>query len=293
MKKLFLLIIFFAGIGNCYSQSGNKPISLKFDLPKGSGYDYNMTTDMTTKVNAGGQDVNVDNTMGIGYHFSVLGDSAGWKRISSTISKIVININTGGMNMDYDSDKPLDTADVMNATLAKTLGNIKGAQFVFTMNGRGEVGSVTGINEMLQRMSAEDDNAMGSGIGNPFNEENFKQSMQATFGSYPDKPVKPGDSWTKTITTTNAGMLMKMESVYNLESYSGNIADVNVSSKISSTDTTQGFNGTMTGLMKYDIPTGMPVDGDLIMALNMNVNTGDQAMPINMDIKMKVTGKRS
>ncbi len=295
MKKLFLLIIVFAAVsvGNCYSQSGNKAITLKFNLPKGSGYDYNMTMNIGTKVNAGGQDVNVDNTMGFGYHFNVLGDSAGWKKMSATISKIVMNINTGGMNINYDSDKPLDTADVMSATFAKTLGNMKGAEFVFTMNGSGEVGSVTGINEMLQRMSSGDDNSMGSGMGNPFNEENFKQNMQAAFGSYPDKPVKPGDSWTKTFTTTNAGMLMNMESVYTLESYSGSIANVNVNSKISSSDTTLGFNGTMTGLMQYDIPTGMPVDGDLIMTLKMDVNTGGQALPVNMDIKMKITGKKS
>ena len=280
-------------VDNCYSQSGNKPINLKFNLSKGSGYDYNMTLDMTTKVNAGGQDVNVDNTMGIGYHFNVLGDSAGWKRISSRISKIVMNINTGGMNINYDSDKPLDTADVMSATFAKTLGNMKGSEFVFIMNGKGEVGSVTGMNEMWQRMSSGEDNSMSNGMGNPFNEENFKQNMQAAFGSYPDKPVKPGDSWTKTTTTTNAGILMNMESVYTLDSHSGNIANVNVNSKISSTDTTLNFNGTMTGLMKYDIPTGMPVDGDLIMALSMDVNAGGQALPMNMDIKMKITGKKS
>jgi hypothetical protein len=295
MKKLFLLIIVFAAIGvdNCYSQPGSKAINLKFNMPKGSGYDYNMTTNIGTKVNAGGQDVNVDNTMGFGYHFDVLDDSAGWKKMSATISKIVMNINTGGMNMNYDSDKPMDTADVMSATFAKTLGNMKGAQFGFTMNGKGEIGSVTGINEIVQHMSSGDDNSMGSEMGNPFNEENFKQNMQAAFGSYPDKPVKPGDSWKKTTTTTNAGILMNMESVYTLESYSGNIANVSVNSKISSSDATLGFNGTMKGLMQYDTPTGMPVDGDLIMTLNMNVNTGGQALPINMDIKMKITGKKS
>jgi Family of unknown function (DUF6263) len=294
MKKFFLLILIFTSVAayNCYSQAGKgKAINLKFNLPKGAGYDYNMNMDMAVKGEAGGQPVNVTNTMNIGYHFKAIDDSAGWKKLTSTVTRIALKVNAGGTNINFDTDQPVDTSDVISSSIAKALGALKGGEFGFTMNEKGDIGSVTGLDEMLQRMSTGDDqNSMGSA----FNEESFKQNMQSAFGSYPDKPVKPGDSWSKTTTSINAGMPMNIESVYKLESVSGNIATVNVNSKISTSDTTSGnTTGTMTGLMKYDIPTGLPIDGDLTMVLDMNINAAGQTVPMNMNIKMKMTGKKS
>jgi hypothetical protein len=33
-----------------------------------------------------------------------------------------MNINTGGMNINYDSDKPTDSTDMISSTLGKVLG---------------------------------------------------------------------------------------------------------------------------------------------------------------------------
>jgi hypothetical protein len=44
--------------------------------------------------------------------------------------------------------------------------------------------------------------------------------------------------------------------------------------------------------MQFDVSTGLPTDGDLAMNMNMTVNTGGQLVPMNTDIKMKITGKK-
>ena len=210
-----------------------------------------------------------------------------------------MNINAGSVNVDYDSDKPSDTANEANNTMGKVLGAMKGGEFAFTMNEKGEVGQVSGISEMMQRIlssvNVPNADAIIAGMSSSFSEENFKQNIQQSFAVYPDKPVKPGDSWTSSMTMNNGGMAMKMDNNYTLESVNGDMANVKVDSKISSPDSSANNNmtitGTMKGTMQYDIPTGVPVNGDLDMNMDMQMNSGGQSVPMNTDIKMKITGK--
>ena len=294
MKKIFLAIIIFSLFSIEKSSAQDNPITLKFNLPKGSSYDYNMDINMNMKGEAGGQAVSVENKMGMGYHFTTLDDSAGWKKISTTVSGIAMHINTGGVNIDYDSDQPVDTSNVVNSTMGKVLGAMKGAQFTFIMNDQGKIGYVSGIKEMADKMvaAAPGNGGMASGMSNAFNEDNFKQNIQQAFGAYPDKPVKPGDTWTNTMNTNNNGVALKIDNTYTLESVSGNNANVKVNAQISSANSNMPITGTMAGTMQYDIPSGVVVDGALEMSMNMSMG-GDQSTPMVMNIKTKITGKKS
>src|SRR6516225_4396023 len=99
VKKIHTALTIFLLLTTATSFGQNKAIDLKFNLPRGSGFDYNTHMDITTKGNVGGQDINVNNTMVIGYRFNVTGDSAGWNKMTSTISKIAMTISSNGMNM--------------------------------------------------------------------------------------------------------------------------------------------------------------------------------------------------
>ena len=271
MKKFFSAFILSACFifFGCNNKPGNgDAITLKFNLPTGSSYDYNVDMDMAMNGNVNGQPINMKNKMAMGYRFAAIGDSAGWKKLTASINRIAMHINSNGVNIDFDSDKPTDTSDVVSGTMGKVLGALKGGQFGFTMNEQGKIGSVTGINDMMQRIMSsiniQGAGAMAAGMNNTFNEDNFKQNIQQSFGMYPDKPVKPGDTWTNTMNINNQGIQMKMDNTYTLESVNGNTANVKADSKISSPGAnSMGITGTMTGTMKFDIPTGLPVDGDL------------------------------
>lgn len=286
-------------LSGCNNKPGNNgdAITLKFNLPTGSIYDYNVDMNMQMKSDVNGQSMNMNNKMSMGYLFSATGDSAGWKKLTASINRIAMHITGNGANIDYDSDKPSDTSDVVSGMMGKVLGAIKGGKFGFTMNEKGEVGSVTGIQDMMQRalssVNVPGAEAMASGMGNTFNEDNFKQNIQQSFGMYPDKPVKPGDTWTKTMNMNNQGIIMKMDNNYTLESVSGNMASVKVDSKISSPgNAAMNIGGTITGTMKFDIPTGLPTDGDLDMNMNIAATNNAQSAPMNMNMQMKVTGKK-
>lgn len=300
MKKFLsaFIISAFAILSACNNKPGNgEAITLKFNLPTGSSYNYNVDMNMQMKGNVSGQPINMNNKMAMGYRFSAVGDSAGWKKLNASIDKISMHVNGNGVTINYDSEQTPDTTtDVVSGTVGKVLGALKGGQFSFTMNDKGQVGSVTGIRDMMQRImsSINIPGAMAQGMGSTFTDESFKQNIQQSFGMYPDKPVKPGDTWTNNTEMNNQGMMMRLDNNYTLQSVNGNTANVKVDSKISSENTGSGMNvnGTMTGTMQFDVPTGLPVNGDLDMNMNMGDSTSQPA-PLNMDIKLKMTGKKS
>lgn len=298
MKKFLLAFIIpaFTILSACNNKPGNGgAITLKFNLPVGSSYNYNIEVSIQMNGNINGQALNMNNKMAMGYGFTAAGDSAGWKKLNATIENISMHISGNGVNINYDSNQPADTSDVVSATVGKVLGALKGGQFQFTMNDSGQVGSVSGIQDMMQRIMSSINvpgaSAMVSGIGSTFNDENFKQNIQQSFGMYPNKPVKPGDTWQNTTEMNNQGMILKLDNTYTLQSVDGNNANVKVDSKISSQGA-MSINGTMSGTMKFDVPTGLPLDGNLDMNMNMG-EANSQSAPLKMDMKTKITGKKA
>ena len=297
---IFTCFILLLGCGNNPTSGGNA-ITLKFNLTKGSKYNYNIQMNMHVSESVMGNNVNVENKMGMGYTFEVINDSAGWKTLTSTISRISMDVNAGAQSIKFDTDSA--TTDTAGAAgmMSKIFGAMKGGQFSFTMNDKGRVGEVSGMKEMMQRMmgSINVPNAemIMQSIGKSFDEANFKQNIEQSFGTYPDKPVKPGDTWTRTQTIISNGLPIKSENTYTLNSVTGDNANVKVSSKLSagadsSAAGIKGMDGTTTGEMSYNIPLGVPTSGKLNMKLNMKVSAQGQEIPVNMDMKMIITGKK-
>ena len=144
MKKFIYTCILPACLifSNCNnkSQSGDA-ITLKFNLPVNSSYNYNIDMDMTMTGNVNGQSVNMKNKMAMGYGFAAIKDSSGWKKITATISRIAMHLNSNGVNINVDSDLMPDSSDVVSGTMGKVFGALKGGQFQFTMNEQGKIGS--------------------------------------------------------------------------------------------------------------------------------------------------------
>src|ERR1041385_3183384 len=103
MKKIFFALASAAFViaFSCNSAK-NETITLKFNLPKGSSYDYNMDMDLNMSGTAGGQQMSMKNNMQMGYRFGVTDDSAGWKKISATFSRIAMDMDAGGMTINFD-----------------------------------------------------------------------------------------------------------------------------------------------------------------------------------------------
>ncbi|HLK30946.1 MAG TPA: DUF6263 family protein [Puia sp.] len=298
-----IAFISFALLIACGASSPNNgnTIILKFNLKKGQKFDYYLNMDMNMIESVMGQTMNIDNKFGIGYIFEAEKDSNEWKTITSTINRINMDINAGGKSMKFDTDNPVSDTAGPGGMMSKIFGAMKGGQFTFTMDEKGHVGNVYGMKEMMERMisnlNVPNAEAIMQGMGKSFDESSFKQNIEQSFAIYPDKPIKPGDTWVRTMNIASNGLPVKYENTYTLNSVTGNTANIKVSSKLSSgadssASGAKDVNGTMTGDMNYDIPTGIPLNGKLNMKMNMKVAAQGQEIPVNMVMIMTTTGKK-
>jgi hypothetical protein len=304
MKKLLLALTLFAAIvhfASCNSASSGDTVELKFKLPKGNKYEYAMSMEMKMNQEMMGKEVDMKNNMGFTYLFEVTNDSANWKTVSSTITKINMDMNANGKSMHFDTDMPaIDSGPA--AIMGKVFGAMKGSQFLFTVNDKGDIGEVMGVKEMQDKMIASMPNDEGEGaaegLSKAFDEESLKQNMQQAFSTYPGKPVKIGDSWTKTTTQKIQGMTIKSDNTYTLEAVNGNDATVKVSSKLNLDNSGQvnpaqmTMTGTTEGKTHYDLATGMTTDSDIDMKMDMKIKANNTEIPMSMNMKMKIKGKK-
>jgi len=297
MKKYRLinvLLVLLVYATSCNTNS-SKSVDLKFKLPKGSKYEYSATTAMDMKQSENANDSSIRNETAFSYVFEVVNDSANWKTLTSTISRVAMDMNVMGHSIHVDTDMKLDTATPGPfAMMGKMFGAMKNAKFSFTINEKGEIGQISGIREMQEKMLSQLPGAPSGGRMPGMDDENLKQNMQQAFAVYPDKPVKPGDSWTKTLVQRMQGMTLKTENVFTLESVKGNDAAIGQETKINSditSDSAQGvkITGSQKGTLHYNLSTGMITDGDLDMIMevkNMMMQTEKPRM-VNMKVKMK------
>ena len=301
MKKyspILIVLAIVAGMSACKSSSKDT-IELKFNLPKGVKYEYSLNTEVKMKQNIANQEMNMKNSIGFSYLYEVVNDSADWKTVSATITKISMDMDAMGRTMHFDTDTPMDTTDPM-AVMGKIFGAMKGSQFSFTLNEKGEIGNVRGIKEMQEKMLAGLPNAeqVMEGMKSSFDEESIKENIGQAFAAYPGKPVRTGKTWTKSTVQKTQGINVKSDNTYTLESVNGDDVVIKLVSKLSSDSSAvvNGANvsmsGTSDGKMHYDLKTGMTTDGDMNMKMDMKVKAGGQEVPMTMDMKMKIKGKK-
>jgi hypothetical protein len=299
MKKLLLpallVMIYFS---SCKSTS--EIVSLKLQMPVGNTYEYTFVMDMNMDQNVMGQQMKISNKMTMGYVFEVLKDSAGWKTMRSTIGRIRMDMDMMGRTMTIDSNEPVSDTIPGSAQMYNAFAGMKGKQFTFTINDKGQVGEVKGLKEMRESIvkGIPDGDKVDQQLESSFNEESFKQNLEQSFNIFPDKDVAVGDSWKKTMNMKSQGMNIKSENTYTLESIKDGKAHIKVKTGLSTDKTTAEngmeitMKGTGNGVYTFEQSTGMVMDGDVKMKMDMEMSMNGQKMPMKMDMNIKLDGKK-
>lgn len=270
-----LSILFFAA---CSSGSKEK-VDLKFNLSKGDKFEYSVALNQDA--------AGVTNKTSMVYLYEVTGDSAGWKNVKATFNRISIDMNGMGRSVKFDTD---DSASSANNPTAQIFAGLKGAQFAFTVNDKGEIGKVTGIDEILQKLGI-------AALAKTFNAESFKQQMQQAFSAYPDKAVTIGESWKKPITTNVNGIEVKTDNTYTLQEVSNSVAKIKVETDIlSEGGKVQGMDMSMKGdgkgTIDFDVTSGMPLNSEVKMDIDVTVGSGSTKIPMKLNQTATVKGKK-
>ena len=129
----------------------------------------------------------------------------GTATLSVKFESMKIDIVTPMGNMSVDSSASGPPPDPMLADAQKMLQAVVGESVTMVMSPTGAVKSVDG----MARLSAKLKAAMPAGspltqsMDAMMTDESFKGTMGQSFANLPDKVVKPGETWTTTLTAPN------------------------------------------------------------------------------------------
>jgi hypothetical protein len=235
--------------------------------------------DITNQTNTMGQ--NISNKMLMEFTYDVTAGENENKDLAVTYTRMKMDMNAMGQTMSYDSN------DSANANpMFKALGNMIGKSFTTTVAPNGTIVKVEGIESLVPEGTQGLD------------QETLKQTMQTSFNIFPEKPVKVGETWTKTTDMKLQNFNMKLDSKYTLDKVEGDKAIISMDGKISSEAgaSVQGMemnlDGTQTGKLEIDIPTGQAISGDIKQLIKGKFNANGQEIPMDISSDVKISSKK-
>ncbi len=265
---------------NAGAQVSGDAVTLKFNLKEGQKYLY--SSDMKQKTKSMGQEMT--NNMLVDYIYEVKSSTGENKVLSVTYDRIKLDMNAMGQVMSYDSKD----SSASKGMIAESMKDFKGKNFSVTIAPNGEIVKVDGFENLTNS-------------GTPINANSIKEMMENVFNIYPDKPVKIGEQWKKTMNLNMQTITMKIDMTYTLKEINGDKALFDVVGKITSelgkdmkemAGMKMEMSGTQSGNMEVEISTGMMISGKVQQVIKGKMTMAGQEMPMDITTDITTTGKK-
>ncbi len=269
---------------------------IKLKLSKGDIFEFNTEMNSNIHQQMMGRNMEINQKYTTVFAFEVKdvlpnGDYL----INQTYKRIVIEANTNGQTLSYDTDN-----DDPSSPLA-AIGNLKDAVISYNLSPEGKVSKVKGLNEIGSQMGNNPQiQNMLKGIAND-------KLLESTFSYIPEEKIKRGTKYSKAIVMEeflDAEIITK----YTVESIDASSIHLNVSSEFDiNPDKPIEQNGmkmnmkglgTQTGSLKVSSSTGMPEETDTKQKIEMTITmknpqtNEDITIPMKVDTIIKSTTKK-
>ncbi|MEI8278983.1 MAG: DUF6263 family protein [Bacteroidota bacterium] len=300
MKKYFLFlglstVITTIALVSC-KNGGGDTVALKFNFQPGSKYQYTMSTKLNIEQTVMGASIKIGQDMLMASTYTIAAADGSNKKISVNYDRIAMKSDNNYMPMEFDSADSTKQNDIL-----KGIGKMINQPFNVVVSEKGEVISVEGLDKVINGMvdtTKPNQKQQKALLSQQMSDSSVKASMQQSFNVYPDKPVKPGDIWTKTYTVPMANIIMKVESEYKLTSIDKGIAHIDVNSKMTSLSSTNPamkelkieMTGTQKGTTDMEISSGLITSNKLIMDIKGKLNVTGTEVPMNLNGTITLTG---
>jgi hypothetical protein len=249
------------------SKEFNQPVTakasdsvlFKFNYEKGKPYLVNMNFNMANVLPNG---KSVNNAMRWAYIMEVVADNNKQKTVKTTYKKIEMDMEINEQKMNFSSDKTVDPLDLMQMP-SRMFSIIKGKSFTMQVNESGDIVSVSGFDKigdaMVKEMNlpVEMKTMMEARFKQQFNDHTVKEMFSQSFNIFPDKYVKPGDTWVKKIEADTVNRVATT-TTYTIKDIRNGKIYLNSSSKL---DLNNGKgSGTQTSKLIVDAKTGLVLE---------------------------------
>ena len=294
MKKIFLSIALFAGLAAGFNSCKPDTVKLQFNPAVGSRYRIEMTTDQDIVQEMEGQKMEVKSISDYAMLYEINKADGDNKVMKMTFERMKSVQKAMGKEMVMDSDN-IDTTDPGS----KIIGAVKGAAFEMVITKKGEVKSIIGMDGLMQKMvnsagedlPAEVKAQMAEGIKAMMNDDMLKGLAEQSFKIFPDKAVKPGDSWTSKI-ETKSFLDMVTQTTYTLKKVEKGIATLDIKSTITplgkekmvqGTKVETSISGTQNGTMELEVASGMTLSSNIVQNIDSKMKANGTEIPIKVN----------
>lgn len=285
------------------------PLDLNLNLEAESSYLCVMEMNQDVAQTIDGHDQTLKQELLMSWRYDVIGSNEnGDIDINLTYTRIKVKQDFGFQSSEYDSDSPPDYIEPS----MRGYGAVVGSELGVSMGKKGRITELRGVDTMLDNMIEDLDlpdspakNQLISSMRSQFGENALRQALEQITGFYPESPVNTGDKWTleKLVST---GLPMKVVDNYELRSRKNGVADIDVSSVITSSPDSAGVQmgpvsifydiiGSHSGFIEVDESTGLPKRYEIDMSLSGTVRASGipdeepQIWPIRADGRVVVT----
>jgi len=301
---LSLLSIFILLPGSAWA---DKAVLLKTKWAEGLTYQHRntMATVVTMKLPNMPEpiEMKMDITMEMGNIVIDELDDAG-HIVETSVTRITMDVK-GPVSMTYDSS---DSAEAQNP-LASPMGKMIGKKIRMTLDRDNKLVDIEGLEELTEAMGGEKAGAQTQQMMQGLSPDSMKQMFENSNLSFPDHPVRVGDSWPFVQKINMSGMEVVTELTYTLSGWERKkgrkcavltfvgLGKIDMS-RMPNTPTGMKMEikkSEIKGTVWFDIKRGQMVqmDNSMKMTMDMTMVAGDtpggqgQSFDMNLDMEME------
>jgi hypothetical protein len=299
---LFITVLFLGCKIHTHADTDPKYIP-KIHLNVNEQYYYNISSEINTKLELNEKEVDNIKQSTIGLLYETLKDSADQFLIKITYDSLHILTKKGDVQTEMDA---ANVSEFSNP-LEKILGIIKGNSLFVTLTKKGQIVSVNGYNELIDKIvegvkfnNEDEKKQVQLQLSNLLGEKFLQTDFQDGFGLLPNSAVFVGDSWEKK-ETQSTEFKLNSNTTYTLESVKDSIVEIDASTEMESTDSSFEIMGTnvdadlkgeQDGIFDIDLRTGLLIYQKTNASIKGNIKLLDREVPITIKIKKEISSKK-
>jgi hypothetical protein len=293
MKKVFLSV-FFVLLG--ISLMAQAPVTLKLNLEKGKVYTAKSTSKQTVKIDAAGQQFNIDVFSNNVVTYKVLKQENDIMDIELKFDTIASKSNSPMGSKEINSAKP-NMSDPMERIMNKIststiIAKISTAgKFVDFVNYPKFKDHVLFVLDSIPAGKRDQAKMVADAL---VQESAVRTRIEPLFAYLPEKAVKTGDSWESTYSLSANNATLLSLNTFTLKGVASNVATVSGKSEIESLPSndpaaqmTQNLKGTMTSDGTVDVATGLMLKntakGHIEGTMTVKANNSEMKMQLESE----------
>jgi hypothetical protein len=296
LKNVFLFAIVAAFMTAC---SSTKPLTMDMALEKGTNFNYSIATTNNMGMSVMGQDMSTTGKSVQDYNFMVTGvQPTGVTDVDFKITRMTVDQSVPMMgDMSYDSGK--DGGD--SSSPFASLGGMIGKSMKASFDRKGNVTSIDGADVVMKDVlgKVKGGDQIVKMLEGYLGEESFKNIFMTLTGYSQGKPMKVGDTWSKSV-ETNTGVTLISDYTYTIRERKDGKVTIDVSGKTKSDPNakpieaqgmkiTYDLAGPITGVVVVEEKTGWALTSNTDMSLDGKLTMGGTPMgDMKLDAKLKI-----